>query len=71
MERSRNGFGLIGGCLLPRKLFVVEKTINRAQLRATALGVCRLCLDAAEVGDVHLIPGWTDYRKRGTFANLI
>ena len=33
-------------------------------LRATALGICELRLNGKKVGDTHLIPGWTDYRKR-------
>ena len=49
---------------LLRKSFKVEKKVKRAELSGTALGVCELRLNGEKVGDTHLLPGWTDYRKR-------
>lgn len=49
---------------LLRKSFGVEKPIRRARLCGTSLGVCELRLNGRKVGDTHLLPGWTNYRKR-------
>ncbi len=38
--------------------------MSRARLAVTALGVCEVRLNGAKVGETHLLPGWTDYRKR-------
>jgi len=50
-----------------RKSFRLEKPIAQAVVRVTALGVCELRLNGCKVGDAHLLPGWTDYRKRVYF----
>ncbi|MBC7804536.1 MAG: family 78 glycoside hydrolase catalytic domain [Akkermansiaceae bacterium] len=47
-----------------RKTFAAEKTVRRALLYATALGVYELSLNGKPVSDDVLSPGWTDYRKR-------
>ncbi len=47
-----------------RKAFVLDKPVRRARLHATALGVYELHLNGVRVGDQHLAPGWTDYRRR-------
>ena len=49
---------------LLRKSFAVQRPIKEAVVRATALGVCEIRLNGCMVGDNHLVPGWTDYRKR-------
>jgi len=47
-----------------RRGFGVSKPVTRARLYATALGVYEMSLNGARIGDQHLAPGWTDYRKR-------
>ena len=47
-----------------RKTFVPAKTVRRALLYATALGVYKLSLNGHPVGDDVLSPGYTDYRRR-------
>lgn len=49
---------------LLRKSFCVEKAVRRAVIHVTALGVFELRLNGRKLGDSHLMPGWTDYRKR-------
>ncbi|QHI68721.1 alpha-L-rhamnosidase [Tichowtungia aerotolerans] len=49
---------------LLRKSFRVDKPIQKAVLCGTALGVFELRLNGNKLGDSHLMPGWTDYRKR-------
>ncbi len=49
---------------LLRKTFDVDKTVVRARLYATALGVYELSLNGQRVGDHELAPGWTDYARR-------
>jgi len=44
--------------------FGVEKEVRSATLHVTALGVCEAWINGQRVGDSHLLPGWTDYRKR-------
>ncbi|MFA6173350.1 MAG: family 78 glycoside hydrolase catalytic domain, partial [Kiritimatiellales bacterium] len=61
-EWIRLGWGTVSPLL--RKSFYVSKAVKRACLTGTALGVCELRLNGEKVGDTHLIPGWTDYRKR-------
>jgi len=58
----RYGWGRM--CPLLRKRFDVARPAARARLAVTALGVCEVRLNGAKVGDTHLLPGWTDYRKR-------
>jgi hypothetical protein len=49
---------------LLRREFTVDKSVARARLYATALGVYELRLNGRRVGDYHLAPGWTDYHTR-------
>jgi alpha-L-rhamnosidase len=44
--------------------FGIEKEVRSATLQVTALGVCEAWINGQRVGDTHLLPGWTDYRKR-------
>jgi hypothetical protein len=52
------------GAPLLRNTFEVSRPVCRATIHATALGVFELHLNGRPVGDLHLPPGWTDYRKR-------
>ncbi len=52
------------GAPLLRRAFQVCRPVRRATVRATALGVFELHLNGSPVGELHLPPGWTDYRKR-------
>lgn len=47
-----------------RRGFTLGKPVARARLYVTALGVYELSLNGTRIGDQHLAPGWTDYRKR-------
>jgi len=47
-----------------RKEFASAKTVRRATLSASALGICELHLNGQRVGDAWFEPGWADYRKR-------
>ncbi len=47
-----------------RRGFTLGKPVARARLYVTALGVYEISLNGKRVGDQHLAPGWTDYRKR-------
>ena len=47
-----------------RHEFSVPKTVARASVYATALGLYELWLNGTRVGNEHLTPGWTDYSKR-------
>jgi alpha-L-rhamnosidase len=51
-------------CPYLRKEFVLEGTVRRARLHATARGVYELHLNGRRAGDDVLSPGWTDYDKR-------
>ncbi len=51
-------------CPFLRREFTVGKPVARATLTATARGVYALHLNGRRVGDTHLAPGWTDYRRR-------
>nr|GID87135.1 hypothetical protein Ade03nite_60590 [Actinoplanes derwentensis] len=54
----------LGGKPLLRREFRVDRTVSRARIYATALGVYELSLNGSRVGDHQLAPGWTDYTKR-------
>jgi alpha-L-rhamnosidase len=58
----RTGWG--ASVPLLRKSFCLNKKIKTATLSGTALGVCVLRLNGQKIGDTHLLPGWTDYRRR-------
>ena len=47
-----------------RKSFSAGKTVRRATLYVTALGLYEISLNGQRVGDHLLAPDWTDYRKR-------
>ena len=47
-----------------RKEFVVEKSVKRATVYASALGNYELHLNGRKVGDAYFAPGWTDYNTR-------
>jgi len=47
-----------------RKTFNVTKTVARATVYATALGIYELRLNGKRIGDHILAPEWTDYSKR-------
>lgn len=49
---------------LLRKRFVLDKTIKRATVYASALGDYQLYLNGRKVTDAYFTPGWTDYRIR-------
>ncbi|MCW1925171.1 family 78 glycoside hydrolase catalytic domain [Luteolibacter arcticus] len=49
---------------LLRRSFTLEKTVRKATLHATALGIYELMLNGQRVGDSILAPEWTDYSKR-------
>lgn len=51
-----------------RKTFVIEKTVKKAILFASALGVYKLYMNGEEVSDDYLSPGWVDYSKRLPFV---
>lgn len=47
-----------------RKTVNLGKSIARARLYATALGLYEIHINGQRVGDILLAPEWTDYRKR-------
>ena len=47
-----------------RKEFLAKKTVRRATLYATALGIYEAHLNGHRVSERFFAPGWTDYRKR-------
>ena len=49
---------------LLRKEFPTDKSVRRATLYATALGLYDFTLNGKHVGDDFFGPGWTDYAKR-------
>ena len=51
-------------CPYVRKVFQVTKSVRRARLYATALGVYETSINGNRVGEDRLAPGWTDYAKR-------
>ncbi|MGO8838286.1 MAG: family 78 glycoside hydrolase catalytic domain [Limisphaerales bacterium] len=50
-----------------RKEFVLTKTVKRATIYATALGIYELYLNGRRVGDALFAPGWTDYHQRAYY----
>jgi len=50
-----------------RKEFSAAKTVKRATLYATALGIHELYLNGQRVGDAMFAPGWTDYHQRAYY----
>ena len=47
-----------------RKAFSTDRTIKRALVHASALGIYELHLNGKRVGEDYFTPGWTDYRRR-------
>jgi len=58
----RIGWGRV--CPLLRRAFYIKQPVVCVRLYVTALGVCEARLNGVKVGETHLLPGWTDYRKR-------
>jgi len=52
--------GLLTFC----RRFSLDKTVKRATLRATALGIFDVHINGVRIGTEELKPGWTDYRVR-------
>jgi alpha-L-rhamnosidase len=50
-----------------RKEFAASKTIRRARIYATALGIYELHMNGQRVGDAYFAPGWTDYHQRAYY----
>ncbi|MEI6195016.1 MAG: glycoside hydrolase family 78 protein [Verrucomicrobiota bacterium] len=50
-----------------RKEFTAAKTVRRATIYATALGIYELYLNGLCVGDARFAPGWTDYHQRAYY----
>src|SRR5439155_12695030 len=50
-----------------RKEFTVGKTVNRATIYSTALGIYELYMNGQRVGDAYFAPGWTDYHQRAYY----
>jgi len=65
-EAAENSTAVLAGPRLPylRSTFEIGKPVTRARLHISALGVYEPYLNGRRVGDDHLAPGWTDYRKR-------
>ncbi|MGB0259475.1 MAG: alpha-L-rhamnosidase N-terminal domain-containing protein, partial [Coraliomargarita sp.] len=51
-------------CPILRRDFCLEQEVVSATLHVTALGVCEPWLNGQKIGDVKLVPGYTDYHKR-------
>ena len=50
-----------------RKEFTVPKTVRRATIYATALGVYQLYLNGHEISDALFAPGWSDYHQHAYY----
>jgi len=50
-----------------RKEFTATKTVKRATIYATALGIYELYLNGQRIGDARFAPGWTDYHQRAHY----
>ena len=46
------------------KTFTVEKTVKKARLYASALGLYEAEINGVKADDTYFAPGWTSYRKR-------
>ena len=49
---------------LRKTMKLADKTITKARLYATALGLYEMHINGQRVGDILFAPEWTDYRKR-------
>ncbi len=50
-----------------RRKFVASKSVRRATVYATALGIYELHVNGKRIGDAFFAPGWTDYRQRAYY----
>lgn len=50
-----------------RQTFTLSKTIKKATLFASALGVYKIYINGATVGEDYLSPGWVNYKKKLPF----
>ncbi len=50
-----------------RREFAATKTVKRATVYATAMGIYELYLNGKRVGDARFAPGWTDYHQRAYY----
>lgn len=48
----------------------LSKSVKRAWLYATALGVYEPYIDGSRIGDAHFAPGWADYKKRLQYQTM-
>lgn len=53
------------------KEFEVGKSIARARVYATALGVYEIKINGEKLGDAFFAPGWTNYKKRLQYQTYI
>ena len=60
---GRNGV-VVGPGRYVRREFALSKSVRRARLYASALGVYEPYINGKRVGSDVFAPGWTDYRKR-------
>ena len=51
-------------CPILRRDFCLEQEVVTATLHVTALGVCEPWMNGKQIGEVKLLPGYTDYHKR-------
>jgi alpha-L-rhamnosidase len=63
-QPSKYWGGTVGPGRYLRKSFAAKKSIAKARLYATALGVYEASINGERVSDDLLAPGWTDYTKR-------
>lgn len=52
-----------------RKEFSTTKTIKRATIYSTALGIYELYLNGQRVGDARFAPGWSDYHQSAYYTS--
>lgn len=57
-------------CPYLRRRFELTAPFQKARVYVTALGLYRLFINGLRIGNDHLAPGWTDYRKRIPYQTL-
>jgi len=62
--RIPDGMVDIPPCPYLRKSFALDKTVEKATVYGSALGLYELHINGKKVGDDVFTPGWTDYKKR-------
>jgi len=50
-----------------RKEFTATKSVKRATIYSTALGIYELYVNGRRVSDARFVPGWTDYHQRAYY----